>query len=147
MSDRESRLREVHNILVATVRELQRAQNLLMEARTEEQGPAPSPLPKGLTPEQAVSAVKLRLPAQAVPDLEFCLTAAREVKIRPKRWLEDAWGEVNDAVKSMGGVWRASGKESCWLIPFPREAIAPAWEAYEEARVAARKAYEEAEKP
>jgi len=123
VSDREERLKQVHNKLVLIQQEAQKALNLLMEARTAEQGPAPGPLRKGLTPEQAVSAVKLRLPAEAVPDLEFFLTAAREVKIRPKHWLEDAWGEVNDAVKSMGGVWRASGKESCWLIPFPKEAI------------------------
>jgi len=123
VSDREKRLKQVHNKLVNIQQEVRRAINLLMEARTEEPGPEPGALPKGLTPEQAVSAVKLRLPEHVLPDLEFFLTADRQLKIRPKRWLEDDWGTVNDAVKSMGGAWATAGKDSCWLVPFPKEAI------------------------
>lgn len=36
--------------------------------------------------------------------------------IKPKRFLGDFWGRVNDAVRASGGVWIREGRESRWEI-------------------------------
>lgn len=36
--------------------------------------------------------------------------------IRPKRFLGDLWGPINDAVRSLGGFWVREGRESRWEI-------------------------------
>ncbi len=38
------------------------------------------------------------------------------VTVRPKKFLGDLWGPVNDAVKSLGGMWIRDGRESRWEI-------------------------------
>ena len=38
------------------------------------------------------------------------------VTIRPKRFLGDLWGPVNDAIRSLGGLWVRDGRESRWEI-------------------------------
>ena len=38
------------------------------------------------------------------------------VVIRPKRFLGDLWGPVNEAVRTLGGGWIREGRESRWEI-------------------------------
>lgn len=38
------------------------------------------------------------------------------VVIRPKRFLGDLWGPVNEAVRALGGSWIREGRESRWEI-------------------------------
>lgn len=45
--------------------------------------------------------------------------------LKPKRYLDDKWGPINDAVTSLGGRWISAGKESRWEVggaqPAPRQ--------------------------
>lgn len=36
--------------------------------------------------------------------------------VRPKRFLGDLWGRVNEVMRSVGGVWVREGRESRWEI-------------------------------
>ena len=36
--------------------------------------------------------------------------------VRPKRFLGDLWGPVNDGVRSLGGIWIREGRDSRWEI-------------------------------
>ena len=38
------------------------------------------------------------------------------VTVSPKRFLGDLWGPVNDAIRSIGGMWIRDGRESRWEI-------------------------------
>ena len=38
------------------------------------------------------------------------------ITISPKRFLDDLWGPINDAVRSLGGSWIREGRESRWEI-------------------------------
>lgn len=38
------------------------------------------------------------------------------VTVAPKRFLGDLWGPVNDAIRSLGGMWIREGRESRWEI-------------------------------
>lgn len=38
------------------------------------------------------------------------------VTVSPKRFLGDLWGPVNDAIRSLGGMWIRDGRESRWEI-------------------------------
>ncbi|MDH5791679.1 MAG: hypothetical protein OEZ44_05790 [Candidatus Bathyarchaeota archaeon] len=38
------------------------------------------------------------------------------VTVRPKSFLGDLWGPVNDAIRSLGGLWVRDGRESRWEI-------------------------------
>lgn len=38
------------------------------------------------------------------------------IVIRPKRFLGDLWGPINDAVRALGGGWVREGRESRWEI-------------------------------
>jgi hypothetical protein len=38
------------------------------------------------------------------------------VVIRPKRFLGDLWGPVNEAIRTLGGGWIREGRESRWEI-------------------------------
>ncbi|RJS90535.1 hypothetical protein CW700_00440 [Candidatus Bathyarchaeota archaeon] len=69
--------------------------------------PTPAPAPS----------IKERLAAAGVDVSLLEITEGEEVTvIRPKRFLGDLWGPINDAVKSLGGVWVREGRESRWEI-------------------------------
>jgi hypothetical protein len=36
--------------------------------------------------------------------------------ISPKKFLGDLWGQVNDAIRSLGGIWIREGRESRWEL-------------------------------
>lgn len=36
--------------------------------------------------------------------------------ISPKKFLGDLWGQVNDAIRSLGGTWIREGRESRWEL-------------------------------
>lgn len=36
--------------------------------------------------------------------------------ISPKKFLGDLWGPINNAIRSLGGVWVREGRESRWEI-------------------------------
>jgi len=36
--------------------------------------------------------------------------------VSPKKFLGDLWGQVNDAIRSLGGTWIREGRESRWEI-------------------------------
>jgi hypothetical protein len=36
--------------------------------------------------------------------------------VSPKKFLGDLWGQVNDAMRSLGGIWIREGRESRWEI-------------------------------
>jgi hypothetical protein len=36
--------------------------------------------------------------------------------ISPKKFLGDLWGPINDAIRSMGGIWMREGRDSRWEI-------------------------------
>jgi hypothetical protein len=36
--------------------------------------------------------------------------------VRPKRFLGDLWGSVNDAIRTIGGGWTREGRQSRWEI-------------------------------
>jgi hypothetical protein len=38
------------------------------------------------------------------------------ITIRPKKFLGDLWGPINDAIRSLGGGWIREGRESRWEI-------------------------------
>ena len=37
-------------------------------------------------------------------------------RVSPKKFLGDLWGPINDAVKSLGGIWIREGRDSRWEI-------------------------------
>ena len=117
MSDRDEKLKQVHNKLVMIQAEVKRAMDMLMEARTGEPTPSQLPPPGRLTPAEAVEYVTKRLPQDVLPDLVVSAGADGVVTVMPKRWLEDAWGDVNAAVGILGGSWVSQGKRSHWLVP------------------------------
>jgi hypothetical protein len=117
VSDRDEKLKQVHNKLILARSELEKALNLLTEARTGEPTPSQLPPPGGLTPAEAVKYVVKRLPQDVLPDLVVSAGADGVVTVMPKRWLEDAWGDVNAAVGILGGSWVRAGKQSHWRVP------------------------------
>ena len=56
--------------------------------------------------------------AAAGVDLELINVEDGEevVIVSPKRFLGDLWGPVNDAVKSLGGIWIREGRDSRWEL-------------------------------
>lgn len=36
--------------------------------------------------------------------------------ISPKRFLGDLWGQVNDTIRGLGGIWVRAGRESHWEL-------------------------------
>jgi len=69
----------------------------------------PSPWPPSGINERLVSA-----------GVDLSLVDVEEVEevvvIRPKRFLGDLWGPVNEAVRTLGGGWIREGRESRWEI-------------------------------
>jgi hypothetical protein len=64
-----------------------------------------------------VETVRERL-AKWLPDLEI-LDGFDGFAVKPKRFLGDAWSEVNDVVRSLGGKWVKGQlqKDGSWRIP------------------------------
>ncbi|MFQ6053427.1 MAG: hypothetical protein ACE5OO_04265 [Candidatus Bathyarchaeia archaeon] len=56
----------------------------------------------------------------AVAGVDLSLVDVEEgedvIVIRPKRFLGDLWGPINDAVRALGGGWIREGRESRWEI-------------------------------
>ncbi|MFQ6054232.1 MAG: hypothetical protein ACE5OO_08415, partial [Candidatus Bathyarchaeia archaeon] len=63
------------------------------------------------------SSVQGRLAAAGV-DLSLVDVEEGEdvIVVRPKRFLGDLWGPINDAIRSLGGGWIREGRESRWEI-------------------------------
>lgn len=71
--------------------------------------PPPSPAP--------TSSIQGRLEAAGVDVSLLEITDGEDVVvIRPRRFLGDLWGPINDAVRSLGGFWVREGRESRWEI-------------------------------
>jgi len=70
--------------------------------------------PSALTP---VTGLQERLAASGIDLSLLDIQESEELTvIRPKRFLGDAWGKVNDAIRASGGVWVREGRESRWEI-------------------------------
>jgi hypothetical protein len=54
--------------------------------------------------------------AKWLPDLEI-LEGFDGLCVKPKRYLGEAWGEINELVRSLGGRWIRNGKQGTWRIP------------------------------
>jgi hypothetical protein len=72
-----------------------------------------TPKPAGLT----VDTVRERT-AKWLPDLEIVL-GFDGFNVRPKRFLDQSWSEVNEVVRSLGGKWQKGLKstDGAWRIP------------------------------
>ena len=69
--------------------------------------PTPAPTPS----------IQERLAAAGVDVSLLEIKEGEEVTvIRPRRFLGDLWGPINDAVRMLGGVWVREGRESRWEI-------------------------------
>jgi len=74
---------------------------------------APMPTPT-LAP---TASIQERLAAAGVDVSLLEIKEGEEVTvISPKRFLGDLWGPVNEAVRSLGGVWVREGRESRWEV-------------------------------
>ena len=38
------------------------------------------------------------------------------ITIRPKKFLGDLWGPINEAIRNLGGGWIREGRDSRWEI-------------------------------
>jgi len=83
--------------------------------------------PAIVTPREAVptltpmlgptASIQERLAAAGVDVSLLEIKEGEEVTvISPKRFLGDLWGPVNEAVRSLGGVWIREGRESRWEV-------------------------------
>jgi hypothetical protein len=69
--------------------------------------------PAGLT----VETLRARL-AKWLPDLEI-MDGFDGFSVKPKRYLGDAWAQVNEVVRSLGGHWQRgqTSRDGSWRIP------------------------------
>ena len=35
--------------------------------------------------------------------------------VKPRKWIGDRWGELNEKLKKLGFEWESAGKDSCWV--------------------------------
>jgi hypothetical protein len=67
------------------------------------------PLPSdGIEERLVVSGVDLTL--INIEESDECIT------IRPKKFLGDLWGPINEAIRTLGGGWIREGRDSRWEI-------------------------------
>jgi len=61
--------------------------------------------------------IEEKLTASGV-DLELVelIIEDENIIINPKRFLGDLWGQVNESIRSLGGTWVRSGRDSHWEI-------------------------------
>jgi len=87
--------------------------------------PAEEAEPVTVTPREAMppttvaptASIQERLAAAGVDTSLLDIKEGEEVTvISPKRFLGDLWGPVNEAIRSLGGVWIREGRESRWEI-------------------------------
>jgi hypothetical protein len=103
--------RDIHALLSKALAELQ------VGPKTQQTGTGapslPTPKPAALT----VEMLRARL-AKWLPDLEI-LDGFDGFAVKPKRFLGEAWSEVNEVMRSLGGKWQKGLKstDGAWRIP------------------------------
>ena len=75
---------------------------------------------RGVPPRPAASKLAVlqeRLGAR-LQDLEL-MEGMDGLMVKPRRYLEDAWAEINEVVRSLGGHWQKgqTSKDGSWRIP------------------------------
>ena len=78
--------------------------------------PSGEPLPES-APTWPPAGINERLASAGVDITLVDIDEGEEtITVSPKRFLGDLWGPVNDAIRSLGGMWIRDGRESRWEI-------------------------------
>jgi hypothetical protein len=103
--------RDVNALLSKALAELQAS------PKTQQTGNATPTLPASKPAALTVETVRERL-AKWLPDLEI-LDGFDGFAVKPKRFLGDAWSEVNEVIRALGGKWFKGAKpaDGSWRIP------------------------------
>jgi hypothetical protein len=109
--------RDIKALLERMVSEFQGSSKPAGAAKTQQTGNGTPrvemPKPAGLT----VETVRERL-AKWLPDLEI-VDGFDGFSVKPKRYLDQSWRDVNEVVRSLGGKWQKGLKpaDGSWRIP------------------------------
>ena len=84
-------------------------------AKTQQTGTVPPGLPASKPAGLQLETIRERL-AKWLPDLEI-MDGFDGFNVKPKRYLDQSWKDVNEVMRSLGGQWISNGKQGYWRIP------------------------------